>query len=170
MNIVRHIKETEYRFINFILAEVGPKLIIIGFITPFDSKELKSQGLLRLSCDKNGKVEKKFYTMEKHYLHITKLVDEHEIFFAVPHLSTEVHLLKLPENEEDPVEVIETIHTFHQVRFISAYATVNHLLTWGIDGVLSVYEVKTRKLLIAFVVHNRQLFGVARAAIDPLLQ
>lgn len=170
MNIVRHIKETEYRFINFILAEESPKLYLLGLITPFDSKEMKSQDLLRLSCDKDGKVERKFYSLQKYYLHISKLVDEDVTFFAVPHLSTEVHLLKLPEDANNPVEVIETIYTFHQVRFISAYTTAYHLLTWGIDGVLSVYEVKTRKLLITFVVHNRQLFGVARASIDPMLQ
>lgn len=80
------------------------------------------------------------------------------------HVPFLVQIIKLDKE----ATVVEQILTPHQLRHIGGFIDNAHLITWGIDGVVAVYNPNNNhELLCCFAAGNRHSYGIKKAQCDP---
>jgi hypothetical protein len=68
------------------------------------------------------------------------------------------------------IEVLQAFQTVHQIRHIEMHASQNSILIWGMDGIVSVFDVQIKEIILSFKAHCRQRLGVKRARCSVLYQ
>lgn len=110
--------------------------------------------------------------LPKKYTQLKRKRNTNSIYYAVRYSSNEIDVIELLNNGDDCVDlkIILTIKVKHQVPYFQINVDRFHLLTWGMDGLTTVYDVKSDKLLAFFVAQDRNSMGVKQARCDPLHQ
>lgn len=64
--------------------------------------------------------------------------------------------------------IVEQILTPHQLKHIGGFIDNHHLITWGLDGVVAVFNISNNhELFCCFAAGNRHSYGIKKAQCDP---
>lgn len=93
-------------------------------------------------------------------------------FYAIKKLSNEIDVLELYSDSHNRLtaEVCSTIKVKHQVHNFHISVDQFHLTTWSIDGLVTIYETKSEKLLAYFIAHDRNKMGTKLMRCDLMHQ
>ncbi|XP_053698844.1 cilia- and flagella-associated protein 43 [Sabethes cyaneus] len=88
--------------------------------------------------------------------------------YAVGYLTNEIDILEIVEDDTKclQVKIVSTIEVKHQIPHFSIYANQHHLSTWSIDGLVTIFDVKTDKLLAFFITEHHIDGGILLARAD----
>lgn len=170
--IMQHIQTNE-SLIDFVVTETEQFLSVLAIIK---NNELKSCGKtgIRIEIPLNElKKEIKMMSVKfpELYMEITLYPGNLNQFLAVPYLSKEIHILELHSTEDDQernfFEIIDSIKTFHQLNQFQFFVDKDSIITWGIDGLVTILDIETKENLFLFTAHHRNTGGVELARIDP---
>ncbi|XP_055617976.1 cilia- and flagella-associated protein 43 isoform X2 [Toxorhynchites rutilus septentrionalis] len=119
-----------------------------------------------------GNSETMLLDLPRKYTQLERKQNTNSKYYAVRYLSNEIDIIELIKNQNNDVNIkIDlTIKVKHQVPYFQIYADKFHLITWGMDGLTTIYDVKSDKLVAFFVAQDRNGLGVKRARCDPLHQ
>ena len=174
MTILRHFKE-EFFVIDFFAVETREKLEIFLLFDENslfeDEVELKTDGKVEgKSTNKNrivkifvelaetDEVSRETWKLPGSYRSILPMSSETESFYAIRSNSQQVEILNIIE---DSVHLASVIATPHQLKHIEGSIEGNHLITWSMDGIAAVYNIKkNHEVVAAFVAGNRHCHGV----------
>uniref|UniRef100_A0A1Q3G5D0 Cilia- and flagella-associated protein 43 n=1 Tax=Culex tarsalis TaxID=7177 RepID=A0A1Q3G5D0_CULTA len=93
-------------------------------------------------------------------------------FYAIKKLSNEIDVLELHNDGDNRLipKVCSTIKVKHQVHNFHISVDQFHLTTWSIDGLVTIYETKSDKLLAYFIAHDRNKMGTKLMRCDLMHQ
>lgn len=102
------------------------------------------------------------YSLNGIFTQILPILNVVDTFFAIRRHSKEFHVLEI---NADSFKITSTFKTPHQMKQLEGYNDGNFLVTWGIDGIVAIYDVnkKNHPILSTFVGGNRHSFGVKLA-------
>ncbi|XP_055586101.1 cilia- and flagella-associated protein 43 isoform X2 [Uranotaenia lowii] len=110
---------------------------------------------------------KKYCQIERKWNHINR-------FYAIVSLSNDIDILDLNfgENEEEiTIKIFSTFKVKHQIPYFQiGLSDQFHMISWSVDGLASLYDAKTDKLLAYFISHDRAQNGIQAVRTDPLHQ
>jgi WD40 repeat protein len=84
--------------------------------------------------------------------------------FGVPFKSRSIHVLKITAVR---IEILHVIQTPNLVRHVEIYVDTRNLLVWGTDGIVTLFDLETRELIMTQTLHNQQNSGVKKAECSP---
>lgn len=164
MEVIHQMSE-EQQILNFVVTEADDHLNILMLLKSDDTnKKFCSNHLVRLSI--NLKNEEKcidHLELPGNYIKIAPIFGFAKKFYGVQYCSNKIDILQILENRE--IKIVQVLDTFHQLRHVNLYCNRFHLITWGIDGIVNIFD-SNNSLLSSVVTHNRYCLGVKQARCD----
>lgn len=165
MEVFHHLKE-EMEFADFFIIENDEKLEIIMLQKSTDHPK-RGSNLLQfiVPFDKPLDTERNEWTLPSSYICIVPIIGSSKSFYGIRY---GVRYIEILDFENGSIVLADIIETPHQLKHIEGYNDGSHLVTWSLDGIVAVYDVKNNNELIsAFVAHNRHNLGTKLARCDP---
>ncbi|XP_058814019.1 cilia- and flagella-associated protein 43 isoform X2 [Topomyia yanbarensis] len=110
--------------------------------------------------------------LTKKYAELDKKIDGDSLYLAIAYRTNDIDILEIIYESDACLRIKKcgTIKVKHQVPQFMIHVDQFHIVTWSIDGLISIYDSKTDKLLAFFVDGNRTNGGIQLARCDPLHQ
>ena len=126
-----------------------------------------SDKLLKLTVDRDEEVKEETFILPMKYNTIMRIFEKPTLFFAIPYLSKKIHVICL---SDDKIQILKEIKTEHRVNSFNAYVDQFNLITWGLDGMVNIFDVANYNQIAGLICHNRHSMGIKEARCDALHQ
>ncbi|XP_065080968.1 cilia- and flagella-associated protein 43 [Ochlerotatus camptorhynchus] len=170
MDVIQHYKGSEFQFQSTFNVNENA-ISIIGMLS--ESGMGHTRKIIRITISlHDGNRREEIGFSPKEYTQLERKTDGSAKLYAVCLLTNEIDVLQL-ESEGDGklnVQICSTLRVKHQVPYFQINVDQFHLITWSIDGLVSIYDAGSDKLLAYFLGHDRTRLGIKLARCDPLHQ
>lgn len=164
MEVIHQMSE-KHQILNFVVTEAKDHLNILMLLKADNAAQnFVSNLLVKLSI--NLETEEKLIDhleLPGNYVKIAPIFGSASQFYGVQYCSTKIDILQILDNAD--IEILQVLDTPHQLRYLNLYCNRFHLISWGIDGIVAIYD-SNKQLLTSVVAHNRHSLGVKQARCD----
>lgn len=106
--------------------------------------------------------------LSKAYTSIEYLNEGLDKFIAVPFKTTEFEIKTLTRNKQFDTET--TIRTPHLLKYFRIQVFAKFFVTFGVDGLVNVWDSDALQLITSFFPHNKRFGGVSKCVADGNLR
>ena len=164
IEIIEHLKE-DLQIVDFFVIESEDVFNMFVLHKFQEHPSLGGNSLVKIMNIENGSMERLVYHLPAHYTRILPIIGSDTSFYGIRYLTKNIEMLEI---EDGTVILSRTVETPHQLKHIEGYNNKHKLITWSMDGITAIYDVKKDiSLETAFVAHNRHNLGIKRARCDP---
>lgn len=163
MTVLLHFKES-FMPKEYFVVESRTTITIMYLI---ESDIFANDKILKLFIhldDVDVKMGRFEYELISFYNTIIPIDTTTESIYGIRSNSKIIEILKL---EGSSIKVMNAIDTPHQMKHFDGWIDGRHLVTWGIDGIVGIFNTySNHKLLSSFVAGSRHNFGLKKARCD----
>ncbi|XP_037027792.1 cilia- and flagella-associated protein 43 [Bradysia coprophila] len=131
------------------------------------TKMISSDQLLHITVV-GGNCTTNEINLSNDYTSIEYLNDGLDKFLAVPFKKTEFEIITLTRSKR--FEIATTIRTPHLLKYFQVQIYSKFFVTFGIDGLVNVWDSNTFQVITSFFPHNKRFGGVMRCVVDANLR
>ncbi len=102
------------------------------------------------------------------YTSIEYLNEKLDKLIAVPLKKAEFQILTLTQGKH--VQITTTIQTPHLLKYFQIQVYPTYFMTFGIDGLVNIWESDTLQIITSFFSHNKLFGGVRKCVSDASLR
>lgn len=107
-------------------------------------------------------------TLSKSYTSIEYLDDGLNKFVAIPFKSSEFEIIALTRSK--PFDTVTTIRTPHLLKYFQIQVYPKFFVSFGIDGLVNVWDSSALEVITSFFQHNKRFGGVMKCVADARLR
>lgn len=154
MTILSHFKEN-FQIVQFFFVETEDGLKFFFLCVEPDEMNVLVQ--ISIEFEDPESIEKAELKLADKFASILAVQGSPETFYGIRQGAKFVEIFKIEDSE---IFIHEMIATPHQLRSIEANNDGSHLLTFGIDGIVVIYDIsRDHEVLVAFVANHRLSYG-----------
>lgn len=167
MNVVHHYEAPE-NLLQFTFDVNENVMSIVGSLSENELEPTSDIVRISISLIDGTRREEKGIT-SKQYSQLEYKMNGSGRLYGICLLSNEIDVIELEGDSTGrlSIQICSTIKVKHQVPQFQIFVDQFHLITWSIDGLVTIYDATSDKLLAYFLAHDRTRLGVKLARCDP---
>lgn len=155
------------------MKEIEESISITALTVPIIGiGKYSSDYLVQIQIKENQTTQMLRTILDTNYTSIMMLNVSNNEFIGIPFKSYTMEVLEIQENSENDLSVLikKSIKTLHKLPSMKASIHEDFITTWGLDGLVIVYNKVTLNVITSSLANNHYLGGVCHLVIDPFRQ
>lgn len=158
----------EYPDLHFCAQQPTDMIIHLLLLSPMDKdmeNTIASNKIHRVTVTLgNRKKTETTITLAERYTSIVASATNPNQCIATPYMKRDIHILEM---QGDVIKSIEVIATFNQLPYLEVVSNTHFIVTWGMDGIVCIFDAHTRKIDAVYFAQNRYAHRMRKVRVDP---